>query len=258
METRRLGMTGAALVLSALVIGLLGGAWLANRPAAQVYANAPAAATTTPGAWGPGWMHAEGTPGPGGMMGGGQMDADNCPMVGTGAGYNDTSLPYDQRFLAAMIPHHQMAVVSAQQMIANSSRPEMRDLANRIITGQQREIDQMQGWLAAWYPGTTLDNTGAGMSSMMSGGPGYMNGRAGSMMGGMMGGMMGNRGDLDRMFVQMMIPHHEAAIRMAQDALQQATHPEIKTLAQAIIATQQAEITEMRTYLRDWYGITTP
>jgi uncharacterized protein (DUF305 family) len=98
------------------------------------------------------------------------------------------------------------------------------------------------------------------MGGMMGGGAGYMNGRAGAMMGGagymMGGGMMGNRSDLDRMFLQMMIPHHEAAIRMAQDALQQATHPEIKTLAQSIITTQQAEITEMRTYLRDWYGIT--
>ena len=77
----------------------------------------------------------------------------------------------------------------------------------------------------------------------------------GSMMGAtMMNGaqmrqMMGANADFDRMFVQMMIPHHEAAIAMAQQALTQADHPEIKTLAQGIITTQRAEISEMQGYL---------
>ena len=66
--------------------------------------------------------------------------------------------------------------------------------------------------------------------------------------------MMGANADFDRMFLQMMIPHHEAAITMAQQALTQAEHPEIKTLAQGIVTTQQAEIGEMQGYLRAWYG----
>ena len=56
------------------------------------------------------------------------------------------------------------------------------------------------------------------------------------------------------MFLQMMIPHHEAGITMAQQALAQAEHPEIKTLAQSIVTTQQTEMAEMQGYLRDWYG----
>lgn len=78
------------------------------------------------------------------------------------------------------------------------------------------------------------------------------------MMGGAMGGMMRQmypNADLDQMFMQMMIPHHEDAISMANTALQQSQHPEIKTLAQAIVAAQTAEIQEMRGYLRTWYGI---
>jgi uncharacterized protein (DUF305 family) len=54
----------------------------------------------------------------------------------------------------------------------------------------------------------------------------------------------------------MMIPHHEAAIAMAQQAQEQAQHPEVKTLAQAIITTQLAEIVEMQGELGDWYGAT--
>ena len=53
----------------------------------------------------------------------------------------------------------------------------------------------------------------------------------------------------------LMIPHHQAAITLAQQALNQAEHPEIKTLAQGIVTTQQAEITEMQGYLNDWYGV---
>jgi uncharacterized protein (DUF305 family) len=61
---------------------------------------------------------------------------------------------------------------------------------------------------------------------------------------------MGANVDFDRMFLQMMIPHHQAAIAMAEQALTQAEHPEIKTLAQDIITTQRAEIGEMQGYLQ--------
>ena len=125
--------------------------------------------------------------------------------------------------------------------IADSARPELRDLAQGIITGQQREIDQMRQWHQNWY-GTA--NSGS-MPGMMNGG----------MMGGAMTNrdqmrqMMGANADFDRMFLQMMIPHHETAIAMAQQALAQAEHPESKMLAQGIITTQRAEITEMHGYL---------
>jgi len=175
---------------------------------------------------------------PSGMIGPGMM---NGSMIGQGA-LSDTNQPFDQRFLNQMIMHHQGAVMSAQMMIADSQRPELRDLAQRIITAQQREIDQMRTWRDTWY-GATRDSA---LPGMMGGG----------MMGGMMNRdqmrqMMGANADFDRMFLQMMIPHHEAAITMAQQALGQAEHPEIKTLAQHIVTTQQAEIGEMQGYLRE-------
>jgi uncharacterized protein (DUF305 family) len=79
----------------------------------------------------------------------------------------------------------------------------------------------------------------------------------GGMMGGQ-GGMMGNQEQMDRMFLEMMISHHEAAINMAQQALETSERPELRGLAEAIISSQTAEIEEMRGYLRDFYGVTTP
>ena len=53
-------------------------------------------------------------------------------------------------------------------------------------------------------------------------------------------------GDVDRDFVQMMIPHHQGAIDMAVAELQYGSNAQLKRLAQAIIVQQQQEITVMR------------
>jgi uncharacterized protein (DUF305 family) len=50
----------------------------------------------------------------------------------------------------------------------------------------------------------------------------------------------------DRAFVAQMIPHHESAVEMAELAKRRAQHREIKALADAIIATQAAEIDQMK------------
>src|SRR5215831_2391689 len=53
-------------------------------------------------------------------------------------------------------------------------------------------------------------------------------------------------GDIDRDFVEMMVPHHQAAIDMAVAVLRYGRNPQIKRLAQEIIVTQQDEIAAMR------------
>lgn len=225
MHSRWIGATGVGLIFVSLVLSTFGPRLFPAAFWGQANPN---------GMIGPGMMN-------GSMIGPGMM---NGSMMGQGA-LNDTNQPFDQRFLDQMIMHHQGAVMSAQMMIADSQRPELRDLAQRIITAQQREIDQMRTWRDTWY-----GVAGTGANPQMMGG--------GMMGGGMnrdqMRQMMGANADFDRMFLQMMIPHHEAAITMAQQALAQAEHMEIKTLAQGIVTTQQTEITEMQGYLRDWYG----
>jgi len=61
-------------------------------------------------------------------------------------------------------------------------------------------------------------------------------------------------GNIDKRFIEAMIPHHESAVAMAKLARQKATHPEIKALADSIIASQSAEIKTMRQWHKDWYG----
>ena len=67
--------------------------------------------------------------------------------------------------------------------------------------------------------------------------------------------MMGN---IDRHFIEQMIPHHEDAITMADIAMQKAKHLEIKTLATNIKKAQSAEISKMQDWYKNWYGEEVP
>lgn len=77
-------------------------------------------------------------------------------------------------------------------------------------------------------------------------------------------GMMGNNrqnsgnnqmmGNIDRHFIEQMIPHHEGAIAMATLALQKSKHPEIKIFAEGIITAQTKEIRDMQTWYKNWFG----
>ncbi len=175
--------------------------------------------------------------------------SDDSPFMGL----SDPAAPYDQRFIDEMIMHHQGALMSSRMMIGDSERPELRDLARRIEESQQRQIDQMEAWRKQWYPNAPERTKDMDTMMSMMGSEGMMGG--GEMMGngGMMRGMMG-ADTSDRMFLRMMIPHHQLAIDMSEDALKNSEHKELKVLAQEIIDGQSAEITEMEGYLYEWYG----
>lgn len=77
----------------------------------------------------------------------------------------------------------------------------------------------------------------------------------GGAMDDMMSGLEGKTGDaFDKAFLSEMIMHHEGAVEMAEAALKDAKHQEIKDMANAIISAQTTEIQQMKEWHRSWYG----
>ena len=69
------------------------------------------------------------------------------------------------------------------------------------------------------------------------------------------GGLQGKTGDaFDQAFLSEMIMHHQGAVVMAQAALQNAKHQEIKDMARAIISAQTSEINQMQMWGKSWYN----
>jgi uncharacterized protein (DUF305 family) len=64
---------------------------------------------------------------------------------------DDTSKPFDQRFIDPMISHHQGAIDMAKEAQTKAEHSEIKTLANNIITAQTKEIQDMQQWRTQWY-----------------------------------------------------------------------------------------------------------
>lgn len=166
------------------------------------------------------------------------------PAPVASAQHNDA----DIAFVQGMIPHHSQAVQMSQLAPDRAESPQVKQLATRIEQAQGPEIAQMRAFLASWG----APETGAmpGMSGMPGMGQGQMGAMAGMMTDQQMQQLGQTRGAaFDRMFLQMMIQHHEGAVTMARTELANGTNPQAKQLAQQIIDAQQAEITEMRQLL---------
>lgn len=148
----------------------------------------------------------------------------------------------DVAFAQGMIPHHAQAVEMADMALEKSANDQVLDLAERIKGAQQPEIDQMTGWLEAWGEPVEPD-AGQDMSDMSD-----MGGSGDMMSDEEMTGLDGASGAaFDRMWLDMMIRHHEGAIDMAREHQADGQYPEALELGLAIISAQEAEIAEMRT-----------
>jgi uncharacterized protein (DUF305 family) len=157
---------------------------------------------------------------------------------------------YDLRFIDSMVPHHQGALVMAQEVIQKSKRPELIKFAKNIITEQKKEIAQMQQWRKKWYPkvSATPMMWHAAMNHEMA--------MTAEHKQSMMMSMSLGKADagFDKRFLDAMIPHHQGAVTMAQDSLQKSKQPGLQKLSQSIIKSQQSEIDRMTQWRQQWYG----
>jgi len=164
---------------------------------------------------------------------------------------------FDQAFIDMMVPHHQSATEMAELAQDRAEHEELRTLAGEIIAAQEAEITQMRDWRQEWFgsaetppmdampllPGMEMEDTDMDMDM----------GDVATMDMTTDIEELRDADPFDLAFLDAMIPHHESAIEAGQIALEQSANPEIRSLAEEIISSQQAEIDQMTAWRSEWY-----
>ena len=162
----------------------------------------------------------------------------------------------DVAFMHAMIPHHRQALVMTALVPDRTTRREIRLLAERIEVSQHDEIARMRRWLERRGVDAGADDASDHADHSGHGVPGGAD--AGQAAHGMaspeeLERLADAQGPaFDRLFLELMIRHHEGALRMTRDllALEGAgQEPELFQLISHIDADQRAEIARMRRML---------
>ena len=157
----------------------------------------------------------------------------------------DTSLAAG--FARDMMVHHDQAVTMAMLIRDRTDDPVLRSMATDMVLTQQNQIGQMFGWLNVWG----LPATGSQPAMTWMGHPttGLMPGMATPQQIADLATATGTEADIA--FLNLMIPHHQAAIPMAQAALDESDVPAVRDLARQILAAQEIEIANMQTMLTE-------
>ncbi|MDA3646769.1 DUF305 domain-containing protein [Saccharopolyspora indica] len=154
----------------------------------------------------------------------------------------DPGVPVDVEagYLRMMIAHHEQALEMTALAPQRAQHPKVRALAERIGGAQGPEIGAMQGWLDTH--GFGEEHSGHGQSA----------GHDHATMPGMatpaqLAQLRDSTGaDFDRLFLQLMIAHHEGALTMATDVLTRGREEQVHAMATDVLVTQQSEIDTMR------------
>ena len=155
----------------------------------------------------------------------------------SGAGVNEA----DVEFATAMIPHHAQALVLVDMTMGREIDPELAALAEQIRAAQAPQIEQMADWLTDWdepVPETMRDHANAHGDSHVedSDMPGMMSADDLAELEALSGP------EFEGEWVEAMIEHHEGAVEMAEQEIEDGAFPDALRLARRIADGQGAEI----------------
>lgn len=148
---------------------------------------------------------------------------------------------FEIAYINAIIPHHQDATAMAKMVKDDAPHQEIRDMANKMIADQDREIADLTNWLKQWY------GQDVSIDARMKMDPAMMD-----ML------MKADPAMKEKMFMSMMREHHQSAIDMGKMVINKATHQELKDQAQMMMTMQKDEQDRLGNWLQSWYNITAP
>lgn len=169
------------------------------------------------------------------ILPGGPGDTGRRAAPGERIGESEARLSAaDVIFAEAMIPHHRQALEMAALVPDRTSNRDLHALAERIRVAQQSEIAVMSRWLTA--QGRTPPD-----------GHEHMAGQYGMATLEQMNRLRQARGEaFDKLFLQLMIAHHEGALTMAKAELAEGTDRRMRLMARDIASGQRVEIARMK------------
>jgi uncharacterized protein (DUF305 family) len=147
----------------------------------------------------------------------------------------------DAAFIAEMTAHHQGAVEMARIAEERAEHPETRQLANEIVAAQEGEI-------------ATMRHIAEHGDAHAAGSGGHIGMSDAEMGMDMDPATLKDAEPFDRAFIDMMTPHHEGAVAMAKQLLEDGEHGNLRKMAEDIIAAQTKEIAQMHQWRTAWYG----
>ena len=167
-----------------------------------------------------------------------QMAGMSMPVtIPKGALYTEA----DVHFMQGMIAHHAQAIYMARMAAAHGANPRLLKFAGKINQSQQAEIRLMQDWLVANKQAAPDTSSWRHMSM-----PGMLTPEQ-------LATLDASHGpEFDKQFLNLMIQHHEGALKMVADLLatpQAAQDVDVSVFANDVTTVQTAEIGTMQQML---------
>ncbi|WP_342285173.1 DUF305 domain-containing protein [Streptomyces sp. CLV115] len=148
---------------------------------------------------------------------------------------DDTPNSADHRYVRMMIRHHAQALKLTGLVPSRSGSSSVKRLAERITASQKPEIGAMEGWLT--HNGGAKRESAHDHSAM----PGMATAAQLKQL------READGAAFDKLFLKLMITHHQGAITMATEVLAQGNNVQIEEMAGDVVAQQTVEINRMRT-----------
>ncbi len=183
------------------------------------------------------------------------------PTAGDDHDMASASVEFDQLYIDMMMPHHQSVIALAQAAGDRLTDERLQTIAANIITAQEAEIEELRGYREQWYGSLDPMPMDEGMMDMMMEmmpGMGDMASMQTQMDPEALVSTFCGAEDPDLAFIDLTIPHHEMAVMASEAALEQATHDEIRTIAERVIQDQHREIDELSAIRQELTGEATP
>jgi uncharacterized protein (DUF305 family) len=168
-------------------------------------------------------------------------------VISLARGVESDARKTDGAMIEAMIPHHEMAIEMAELAADRSERAAVREMARTIRAMQRREIEALERVHERLFgePVGAVDHGSLALPAEHMGMDMDIS-------------ELARRPQFDRAFIDMMIPHHQGAIRMARIQLELGEDEDLWAISRAIISTQSREIEQMNAWRRAWYGSPSP